>query len=427
MKGRIREDFLHYVWRVKHFDPRNLKTTLNETLQIVSFGTYNHNAGPDFLDARISLNGQLWAGHIEMHVRSSEWMTHGHNNDRNYDNVVLHVVYEENAPIYLRDGSRLPCLTLKHRIPKSALTKYYELRTSDNWVPCGGRIHLVPDEVVALAKQSLLAQRLEHKSKGLLKELEGLNGDFFELSYQKMAWAFGLKVNADGFSLLAKALPYKVVKRHKDNIFQLEALIFGVSGMLHESLKDPYAKGLIKEFKFLQSKYSLMPVSVVHWKFLRMRPAGFPTIRLAQLAAFIYNVDRIDHFLDEFDPSHIYDSLNVGVSEYWQEHYRFDIASTKKNKRLGRSKIEVILINACAPLLFTFGKLKNETVYKARAVSLLESLAPENNKIVRGWERLGIVSQTASDSQALLHLKASYCDNFGCLRCSIGHKLISEL
>lgn len=401
-----------------------MKTTTNDSLVIRSFGHYNTNSGPDFLDAKVEINGFLWVGNIEIHVHASEWNQHGHNGDPHYQNVILHVVFEEDDVIYLDDGSRLPCFTLRNRIPKKALSTYFQLKRKAAWIPCGSLIHLVPDHIFHLSKTALLATRLENRALKNCDDLKLSKGDFSELLYQKLAWSFGLAVNGDAFSTLAKTTPYKILLKHRDNLTQLEALLFGQSGLLPAFSQDPYVLELKREYAFLKTKYSLQPMNLANWRFMRMRPAGFPTLRIAQFSNFIHRIPRIDEIIFNSKIKLIQSYFRAPASNYWTNHYRFEQPSKSSEKRLGMSKVNSIVINVCAPMIFTYGVWKSEESYKQRAIELLYNTQAEDNKVIRNWEALGLSVENAADSQALLELKKTLCDNFGCLSCKIGHHLI---
>lgn len=425
MKGRFKEDFLHYIWQTKHFDNRDLYTTCKKRLRIRRFGLLNRNAGPDFLDAQVEIEGNLWFGHIEIHVRSSDWNVHKHNLNPGFQNVVLHVVYEEDSPIYLGDGSKLPCLSLKGRISKKAVARYRTLKSTSAWVPCAPLIHTVPKTLFDVVKTSFLAERLERRSADLSCELSLIKNDFNELIYRRLAWAMGLVPNAEAFKALAAKLPFKLISRHKADLLQVEALLFGQAGLLPKRSEEPYVKALISEFAFLKTKYGLSPMPPVRWKFSRMQPAAFPTVRIAQLAAMVHGTTRLDELVFNIDESNPYSIFRFPVSSFWHTHYHFRSTSNRSSpKNMGKAKMDVILINSVVPLLFAYGNWKGEEPFKQKAIELLHQLAPEKNRIINKWKKLGISPDNAADTQSLLELKKTKCDQFGCLRCPVGHHLI---
>lgn len=421
------EEFLHYVWRTKNFDHHRLAIVGGESLEIISYGNYNTDAGPDFLNASIKIDNIVWAGHIEMHVFSSDWHKHKHSNDLAYDNVILHVVWDNDTVILNKSVQNIPSLVLSHRVATSLLSKYSALIRSQSWIPCENFIREVPEITKSSMLNRLIAERLTFKAENILSLNDENNGDFLETIYQVLSWSFGLTVNADSFLSLAKSLPYNMLSKHKDSLFQLEALLLGQSGLLENStLDDPYIHELKKEYRFLQSKFSLVPMKAVAWKFMRMRPSGFPTVRIAQLALFIHQNIRLDAFFKESAENSIFSALDLVPGGFWSNHYTLNDVSIVREKPLGGDKKNSIIINAIAPLLFAFGIYKGSDQYKEKSMSLLESVAAEKNNIINKWKTLNTKPSNAADSQALLHLKKHYCDHFQCLSCSIGHSILKN-
>ncbi len=284
----MKEEVLHYVWRTRRFDFQNLITTEGEAVEIIAPGTHNTHAGPDFFDARVRIGGTLWAGNVEMHLVASEWETHRHGEDRAYDNVVLHVVWEEDLPVLRSNGERIPCIELKKRIPAALIKTYRELLHNEHWIPCQHHFHRVPDITRQVWLDRLMVERLEAKTAFIAESLERTQQHWEETFYQILARNFGLKVNAEPFEALARSLPLNLLSKHKNNLLQLEALLFGQAGLLEGVFEDDYPQRLQKEYAFLQHKYSLQPIAGSSWKFLRMRPANFPSLRIAQFATLIH-------------------------------------------------------------------------------------------------------------------------------------------
>ena len=421
---KIKEDILHYVWRMKLVDIRNLLTTTGHTVVMDTWGHHNHNAGPDFLEARLTIDGVNWAGHIEMHVNSSDWYRHGHQKDPAYDNVILHVVYEDDQPVYRLNGEQIPCLSIKRRISTSTMIAYNKLMAGRRWVPCVGLISSVEPITIVAAQDKMLSERLADKAQKMGDDLKSLDGDFHALIYQKLAYGLGLKVNAESMEILARSLPYNIVQRHRDNILQLEALLFGQSGLLPLQSDDAYVNTLQKEYDILQVKYNLVPMRAVQWKFSRMRPASFPTIRIAQLAQLLHQMERVDDALFSEDHLTLLKHLVLSPGGYWLTHYRFNKVAAPRNKSVGKATIDLILINVVAPLLFMYGQIRGSQDHKDKAVQLLDDIAAEKNAITKGWAALGIPCDNASQSQAMIHLKRVYCDHFKCLSCPIGHHVM---
>lgn len=352
----IKEDLLHYIWRTKRFEISSLQTTTGESIEIQDFGKHNPNAGPDFLNAKVKIGDTLWAGNVEMHINSSDWIKHQHNKDRAYDNVILHVVLEEDLTIYRGTGEVIPCLELRKKIPLRLANTYQKLKHNEHWIPCQHHFYEVNDMTKNMWLDRMMVERLELKTKMIELELARNNNDWEETFYWFLARNFGVKVNAEPFEWLAKSLPLKILAKHKNNLHQVEALLFGQAGLLNESLKDEYPQSLLKEYEFLKQKHRLQPIAGVSWKFMRLRPANFPTIRIAQFATLIHqSIHLFSKILEADTIEQIEQLFRVKLSDYWSTHYVFDKISTERNKSLGRSTIHLLIINTIAPFLFFYG------------------------------------------------------------------------
>lgn len=423
----MREDFLHFVWRLRRFRLTELKTTTGQALEIIHPGQHNHHAGPDFLDARIRIDGTLWAGNVEMHLRSSEWQAHKHQDDPNYNNVILHVVLEEDVIIRHQDGEPIPCLDLRNYLPVGLAKQYLRLLHSEQWIPCQQQLYTVPEITFNLWLDRLLIERLEERTLALEERLDRNGGDWEETFYQSLAWGFGLKVNADPFLMLAESLPLKTLLRHKNSLPQIEALLFGQAGLLEEDFTDDYPQQLQREYEFLKQKYQLQPLSANHWKFMRMRPANFPSVRIAQWATLLFRTGQLfSKMLVAQNLREIENAFVVELSNYWQTHFRFDKASKKNAKSLGKTRIHLLVINIIAPFIFLYGKKRGADIYQERALRLMEAVPAESNHIVAEWRALGITAKQAGQSQALLQLKNSYCNEKRCLDCAIGCSILKR-
>lgn len=423
----MKEEFLHFIWRLRRFRMSGLKTTDGLTVEIIDPGRLNTHAGPDFLDARVRIGNTLWAGNVEMHLRSSDWLAHRHQEDTNYDNVVLHVVLDEDKPIHRRDGELIPCLNLRNYLPVGLAKQYLRLIHSEYWVPCQNQLHEVPEVTRSLWLDRLLVERLEERTNALHQRLIGNANDWEETFYQSLAWGFGLKVNADPFLMLAESLPLKTLLRHKHSLTQLEALLFGQAGLLGTKFSDDYPQKLQAEYQFLRVKYKLQPMLATHWKFMRMRPANFPSIRLAQWATLIFRTGQLfSKILVAKNLKEIENAFAVELSNYWQTHFRFDKESKKSQKNLGKKSVHLLVINIIAPFLFLYGKERGIEAYKNRALDLLEAVPGERNHIISAWNRLGIMAPQAAQTQALLQLKNNYCQQKRCLECAIGCNILKR-
>jgi Protein of unknown function (DUF2851) len=404
----MREDFLHYLWRTRRFDLTDLKTTKGETINIQNFGEHNHNAGPDFLNATIRIGDTTWAGNVEMHVKASEWSQHKHQNDKAYNNVILHVVFEENEHIFKENTEGVATLELRERIPEGIAQKYWSLMHNEHWIPCQQQFYTVSELTKTLWMERLLVERLEEKTEAIATSLYQNKMDWEETFYQFIARSFGAKVNAEPMEWLARSLPHRVLAKHKNNLFQVESLIFGQSGLLDKGFEDEYPTLLTKEHAFLSHKHQLTPIETVAWKFSKLRPNNFPTIRLAQLASLVHQSTHLFSKVLESDSIENIKSLfDVKISAYWHTHYTFDTPSVLRPKTIGDDALNLIIINTIAPFLFYYGKLKKEETIKDRAFAFLEQLKPESNNITEGWQRLGLEPKSAYNSQALIQLKTN--------------------
>ena len=423
----MKEEWPHYIWRFQQYRAHTLYTTQREPLQIIKAGFYNTDAGPDFRESEIKVGATRWYGHVEIHVRSSDWNRHGHTQDPAYQNVVLHVVLEEDEPILRANGTRIPCLELQTRIRPELLQTYRKLYQKPGTIPCAGLIHQVPVLTRQLWLDRLQVERLEERAQRTLHCLEKNTGDWEATFYQLLARGFGLRVNQDAFQELASRTPLNILRRHRQQLWQLEALLFGQAGLLPEATPEAYPNELRKEYQFLQKKYQLVPMTGQAWKFSRMRPAGFPTIRIAQLAMLLHSTDHLfSRVIVVEQVAEIHHLLSVKVSNYWATHYRFGKLTAFAEKRLGKQAIDQLIINIIVPFLFAYGQTRASEKHCSRAGQLLEQVAAESNSILRSWKKLGMEATHAGDSQALLQLRKHYCDAHRCLECGIGTWLLRQ-
>jgi len=423
----MQESFLHYIWQFQYFDKKDLITTQGETLHIIRPGIHNTDAGPDFSEAKIRIGLMSWAGNIEIHIASSEWENHRHHLDRAYDSVVLHVVWSDDQPVKLDDGSLLPTLVLKGKIDTQLLTRYRKLMGTSFVIPCARQFARVPNVIKLSMIDRVLVERLEEKSGSVIELLEYNNHDWDETTYQLLARNFGFKVNSQPFFQLAKGVPYKYLGRHANNPKQVEAMLFGQAGFLDESVNEPYHKLLRREYKMLATKYNLLDskLNASQWKFLRLRPANFPTIRLSQFCALVCEQKNIfSRVLELENYRSAYDLFEAGQSEYWKSHYTFRPGEKAELTRMGAASIDNIIINTVAPLLVAYGRRQADTSFLECAQEILEHVPAENNRILRSWMALGMDVKNAFDSQALIQLFNSYCVPRRCLDCAIGASLL---
>ena len=414
------ERLLQFIWQFQYFNRSELTNAQNERIEIIDPGKINNNQGPDFTNAKIKIGNTILAGTVELHLKTSQWNHHGHQNDNNYKNVILHVVFEHD----LAEENNIPVLELQSRISKLLLEKYSSLLNSPSFIPCSNSISEIKEITWISWKERLLAERLTRKSKVVFEFLEQNNFHWEETFWWALARNFGMKVNTENFEAIAKSIPVNILAKHKNQIHQLEALMLGQAGLLEGNFKEDYPKLLQREYQFLKNKYGLSPVHTpVH--FLRMRPGNFPTIRFAQLAMLIYNST---HFFSKIlEAEKIYKIKKlfaVTANDYWHYHYLLDEPSTFKMKIIGKNMIDNIIINTVAPMLFAYGIYHKEEKYKTKALSWLEEIPAEINSITKGFVQLKLQNSSAFDSQALIELKTQYCDHKHCLNCAVGNSLL---
>ncbi|MEO7924543.1 MAG: DUF2851 family protein [Chitinophagaceae bacterium] len=416
------ERLFQFIWQFQYFNRGELVTTEGEPIEVIFPGFYNTNQGPDFLDAQVRIGNTLWAGSVELHILASDWLKHHHQEDSNYNNVILHVVWEDDG-----DKIAIPLLELKGRISRLLLQRYEELMGSSSFIPCERKILSVPQLAWESWKDRLLAERLLRKSQLVQTCQQQNNNNWEETFWWLIARNFGIKVNAEAFEAIARSIPMAVLVKHKTQIHQLEALLLGQAGLLNENFREDYPRLLQKEYKFYKNKYRLKPGTIPVF-FLRMRPGNFPSIRLAQLAMLIHGSAHLFTKIKEaISVKDVKSWFDVTANDYWHYHYRFEEESKFKKKNLGAAMADNIIINTAAPVLFAYGEYHNEQKYKDKAVKWLEETAGETNSITKGFHELGMENRTAVDSQALTELKNEYCEKKRCLECGVGNALFKVL
>lgn len=414
------EKLLHYLWQFQYFNRSDLRTTAGEPVTVVAPGRLNEHQGPDFLDAKIKIGETLLAGSVELHLKTSDWSRHGHTQDANYNNVVLHVVLEHDQ--LFQNG--IPVLELQNRIPTLLLDRYATLMSEAAFIPCAASIAQTRELTWLSWKERLVAERLTRKAKAVIQILEQTGHHWEETFWRLLARSFGAKVNADAFEELAGTLPLNILARHRSSIHQLEALLLGQANLIHGEAGDDYIKLLQREYQFLKSKFLLKPINTpVH--FLRMRPGNFPTVRLAQLAMLVHMSSHLfSKILDAADIKDVKALLQVTANDYWHYHYRPGETSAYKPKTIGSDMADTVIINTVVPVLFAYGLHHQQEPHKEKAVHWLQQLAAERNSITDGFVQLAVPHKSAYDSQALLELKAEYCSGKRCLQCSVGNALL---
>lgn len=426
------EDYLHYTWQYRLFNKPELFTTSGEKLVVIQPGVYNRHGGPDFLNARLKIADKTWSGHVEIHLKASDWDKHGHTDDEHYKNVILHVVYQPDREIFLHQPGDLPVFDVSSYLIGNQWERYQIWLKNKTWIPCEPSLKEVDSLTITNWKDRMMSERLEKKSASFLEVFNATGGDWSEVFYRKLARNFGFNVNAESMEYLASSLPLRILSRHKSDPFQVEALLFGQAGLLGEIFSDDYPAELQKEYLHLSKKYDLKPMNASAWNFGRLRPSNFPTVRIAQLAALICHSEHLfSKILQIDDVREIPKLFNTTTHEYWGNHYRFDAHSVKSQAnmsnsglRLGDDALQNILVNTVAVILFSYGKYKSEYNQVDKSLKLLEICDAEDNRIVRNWLASGLKVSHAGDTQALLQLYNEYCSAKRCLQCQIGLKLL---
>lgn len=415
------ERLLQFIWQFRYYNNNRLTSTNGQVIQVINPGIHNTNQGPDFLNAKIRVGETLWAGHVELHIKSGDWLKHRHSTDSNYNNVILHVVWIHDNELNLG----FPTIELQHTVAKVLLDKYNGLMQGNRFIPCEEHpVSTINEAIMVSWKTRLLAERLQAKSSHINSLLQHNKMHWEETCWWLLARNFGSMVNSDSFEKIAGSIPFTLLSRLHNNQAQLEALLLGQAGLLDGTFTNDYPKMLQQEFRFLQHKYKLRnPHAAL--LFLRMRPANFPTIRLSQLANLIHgNKQLFSTFLEAESIEKIEKLLMVSASAYWQTHYVFDEPGHCKQKNTGKQMVRNIIINTIIPLIYTYGQVNKNEKLISKSMQWLSGLPAEKNSIVRGFEKLGIENKSAYDSQALLQLKQQYCNQKRCLQCSIGNIIL---
>ncbi len=418
------EQFLHYIWKYQLFE--NSLLVNNQELTVFYQGDYNLDSGPDFKEARIKVDSIEWAGQVEIHMKSSDWFHHKHNTDSAYDNVVLHVVWQHDQEVEV-NGSTIPTLELKNKIDPELINRYKNHLRSKTDILCQTQLSgLNPMKISGMIDRASV-ERLEEKADQILKGLKDNQNDWEEIVYKTIAANFGFSTNKDAFIRLTEILPFHKLKKNLQNLLSTEALLFGQAGFL-ETANEVYRDELKKEYTYLHGKHQLQePMISVQWKFGKLRPQNFPTVRLSQFASLLHNHPKLFSLLIETENVKTLKALfKVNTSDYWQSHYDFEKERKQKAVGMGEKSVEIILLNSVSPILAAFAKFTGEQRFMDRAISLLESIHFEDNRITRKFDQLFFPSKSAFDSQALIHLYKNYCSRKKCLQCNIGVNLISK-
>ena len=419
------EQLLHYLWKYRLYRPSGLTTTQGDTLEIIDPGLENTDAGPDFFNAKIRINGTVWAGSVEIHQKASDWLAHGHSADKAYGNVILHVVETDDGTVFRQNGEAIPQLVLP--IPEQVIDNMEWLLTRDSPVACLERLPAI-DPVFRLQwMDALLAERLERKTDDILHWLDLYQKDWNEVFYILLCRNFGFGVNSDAFERLARSLPLKCILKQRPSASQVEALFLGQAGLLNDSNgnRHHYYRLLQQEYSFLRKKYGLEPLEPHIFRNLRLRPDATPHIKLVELAAIWIRHDTLfSSVLSARTPRELKDFFRVPASAFWDTHYNFLRPSPHRKKQLGENALNMLLINTVVPLMFAYGLYHRMDEHKARALHLLASIPPEQNSIISLFSQVGMKPRNAGDTQALIQLKRNYCEQKKCLYCRLGFQLL---
>ena len=421
----MQEDFLHFIWKHKKFHQEQLETTQYEPVEIWNVGTHNHNSGPDFFNAQIKIGDQLWAGNVEIHMNSSDWFQHNHENDPAYNNVILHVVYQHDTEVFRSDNSTLPTVELKPYLDEKTVAGYRELFSKQNkWINCETHFSEVHGFTINNWLERLFVERLERKSQTVFQLLEKTKNNWEAVLFVLLAKNFGLKVNGEAFQSLAESLDFNVIRKVQSNQMAIEALLFGQASLLDGEYEDSYFKSLSKEYQFLKQKFQLSNQGVLPIQFFRLRPQNFPTLRLSQLAVLYHEEEHLfSQLMDINKKEAFYKLFHKSTAPYWDSHYSFGKESKTSKKRMSKTFVDLLLINTIIPLKFAYyrslGKDPSEDLFQ-----LAHEIKPEKNHIVQAFDHLKKVGYSSLQTQGLLQLKTEYCDKNQCLQCAIGNALI---
>lgn len=423
----MQEDFLHYLWKYKKFETTNSKTVSGEVISIVSAGQHNLNSGPDFFNAKLKIDEQLWAGNVEIHLKSSDWFLHNHEEDKAYDNVILHVVWEHDTEVFRKNNTVVPTLVIKDFLPLELIKNYKALFSNQNkWINCENDFASTNPFIFNNWLERLYFERLERKAKDLEILLQDSKNDWEAVLFKMLAKNFGLKVNGESFLSIAQSIDFSIIRKTQSNQLTLEALLFGQAGLLEDDIQDAYYQNIIKDYQFLKQKFNLINTQVLPLQFFRLRPSNFPTIRLSQLAVLYNQHQNLFSKIIEINTLEgFYKLFKVSTSQFWQTHYTFKKESKFSNKTLSKSFIDLLIINTILPIKFCYGKQKGEEIDTV-IIDISSQIKSEKNSIIDAFNKLKPVSKSALHSQSLIQLKTEYCDKNRCLKCAVGNMLLNK-
>lgn len=421
----MNESLLQYAWQCKHFKMTQIQTVDGIPLEIIDVGQLNKDAGPDFFNAKVKIGTTMWAGNIEIHLSASDWYRHHHENDLRYDSIILHVVEKSDMRIYRKNGEVIPQMVIE--LEANMKRNYDLLSQSNGWIRCSALWTNIDKDYLNFQLTRMICERIHRKSREIAQLLESNKNDWSSTFYLVLLKSFGMHTNALPFELLAKSLPLRVLAKHKNNLMEVEALLLGQAGLLHDQPQDEYEATLRKHYDYLRKKFELTPIDGTLWKYSKMRPSNFPHVKIAQFAALIHVSDHLfSKIMESKSNEQIRNLFQCKTSLYWESHYKFGKESAHRSKHLDDSTINTLIINAAVPLLYIYGEKHENQTMQESVLQLLEGIPPEKNNIIERWKELGQEVSNAYQSQALIELKTQYCDLNKCLCCSIGHHLLSN-
>ncbi|MDD2635276.1 MAG: DUF2851 family protein [Bacteroidales bacterium] len=422
----MKEDFLHYIYKKRLWLDKPIELTDGRRVEIIDTGFHNYDSGPDFFNSKIKIDDIIWVGNIEIHINSSDWYKHKHEKDPAYSNIILHIVFKHDKPIFTSNGVEIPVWEIT--FPQIIYNKYEELRLSDNQIPCTDYKELIEKEIFNIHIEKMSIERLEYKSEFINDLLTKSHNDWEYAFYVSLARSFGAGINSEAFEQLAINTPLKTLRKYSDNIFKLESILFGQSGLLANANLDDYVIKLKAEYLYLRKLHNLSPISATNWKFSKMRPSNLPHIKIAQFASMVSFFNGLfTTIINTPDYISLKKIFKIKVSDYWLKHYTFGKSTNKTMSGFGNTAFETILINTIAPFIFVYNKNKTTEDSQSKHYILLSSLKPENNREIRLWNEFGIHPANAFETQALLHIKKHYCDNRKCLKCGIGQHIMQQI
>ena len=420
----MKEDFLHYIWQYKKFDFSNQTTVSGESLTITNCGNYLQLSGPDFFNAQIILGEQKWAGNIEIHIKSSDWYLHHHEKDSNYDNVILHVVWEHDIPVFRKDNSEIPVLEIKKYISKKDLGNYQALASPKSWIYCESQIATIDSFVLKNWQERLFIERLERKFMPIEQLLKETDNNWEAVLFCMLAKNFGLNTNGETFFKIAKSIPFSIIRKESAEVSNLESLLFGMADLFPVDIQDNYNKDLKTRFEYISQKHKLEKISIEPVQFFKHRPDNFPTIRLAQLAMLYHKGQNLfSRIIVAKTVTALHQLFEITITDYWQTHYQFDKESPKKKKQFSKSFIDLLVINTIVPIQFAYAKSQGKEVSES-LLALLREVPAEKNVIIEKFSNFGIKGNNAFETQSLLQLKNEYCNKSKCLQCAVGIQLL---